>query len=29
MKIEIGQQAPDFTLYDTTKTKVSFRFKRQ
>ena len=23
MKIEIGQQAPDFTLYDTTKTKVS------
>ena len=23
MKIEIGQQAPDFTLYDTTKTKIS------
>src|SRR5687768_2215594 len=23
MKIEIGQQAPDFTLYDTTRTKVS------
>lgn len=23
MRIEIGQQAPDFTLYDTTKTKVS------
>jgi len=23
MKIEVGQQAPDFTLYDTTKTKVS------
>lgn len=23
MKIKIGQQAPDFTLYDTTKTKVS------
>ena len=23
MKIEIGQQAPDFTLYDTTKIKVS------
>jgi glutaredoxin-dependent peroxiredoxin len=23
MKIEIGQPAPDFSLYDTTKTKVS------
>ncbi len=23
MKIEIGQQAPDFTLYDTTKNKIS------
>jgi peroxiredoxin len=23
MKTEIGQQAPDFTLYDTTRTKVS------
>lgn len=23
MKIEVGQQAPDFTLYDTTKTKIS------
>jgi glutaredoxin-dependent peroxiredoxin len=23
MKIEIGQQAPDFSLYDTTKNKVS------
>ena len=23
MKIEIGQQAPDFSLYDTTKTKIS------
>ncbi len=23
MKIEIGQQAPDFTLYDSTKNKVS------
>lgn len=23
MKIEIGQSAPDFTLYDTTKTKIS------
>jgi peroxiredoxin len=23
MRIEIGQQAPDFTLYDTTRTKVS------
>lgn len=23
MKIKIGQQAPDFTLYDTTRTKVS------
>lgn len=23
MKIEIGQQAPDFTLYDTSKNKIS------
>ena len=23
MKIEIGQQAPDFSLYDTTKNKIS------
>ena len=23
MKIEIGQHAPDFTLYDTTKNKIS------
>lgn len=23
MKIEVGQQAPDFTLYDTTRTKMS------
>jgi glutaredoxin-dependent peroxiredoxin len=23
MKIEVGQQAPDFTLYDTTKNKIS------
>ena len=23
MKIEIGQQAPDFTLYDTAKNKIS------
>ena len=23
MKIEVGQQAPDFTLYDTAKNKVS------
>lgn len=23
MKIKIGQQAPDFTLYDTTKNKIS------
>ena len=23
MKIEIGQEAPDFSLYDTTRTKVS------
>jgi len=23
MKIEIGQQAPDFNLYDTTKNKIS------
>lgn len=23
MKIEIGQQAPDFALYDSTKTKIS------
>jgi peroxiredoxin len=23
MKIEIGQQAPDFALYDTTKNKIS------